>query len=109
MIEIGPNVKRDLKKDLEIVETLCMYQKDKNMDYMEFIKHVCEFAAESRDGWPYWIERATEAEELLKEIIPAAKFQSCYFNNDKDTDPLFHCCDWSEWVRKVNEFLGGSN
>jgi hypothetical protein len=42
----------------------------------------------------YWENRAVEAEELLKEIIPATKYQSC---------------DWSEWVRKVNEFLGGGN
>ena len=55
----------------------------------------------------YWINDDLKARELLKEIIPAAKFQSCYFNNNKDTDPLFHCCDWSEWVRKVKEFLGG--
>jgi hypothetical protein len=55
----------------------------------------------------YYYNRSTEAEELLKEIIPAAKYLSCRYNTDKDINPTFHCCDWSEWIEKINEFLGG--
>jgi hypothetical protein len=100
-------MKRDAQKDLEIIKTLTAYQRDVTMDCMEFTRHVCEFAAESRVALPYWINRATEAEKVLNEIIPAAKQQSCFFNLDIDADPTFHCCDWSEWVKKVKEFLGG--
>ena len=89
----------------------CLYDDHTSLNETphEQIEAKAQFIAESREALPYWINDDLKARELLKEIIPAAKFQSCYFNNDKDTDPLFRCCDWSEWIRKVNEFLGGGN
>jgi hypothetical protein len=50
------------------------------------------FIAESREALPYWIQRATEAEELLKEALEF--IDDCYI-------------DEIEFRAKVKEFLGG--
>jgi len=52
------------------------------------------------------IKRMIAAEDLIKEIMPAAKFQSCGHRDESDADPCFHCCDWREWVEKVKTMIG---
>lgn len=44
---------------------------------------------------------------FIADIIPRAKWESCKYKNDDDTDVTTHCCDWSaivaEGIKLLNE------
>jgi hypothetical protein len=104
----GMMEKRDLQKDLELcnLNSNIPFDCEKLGSGLRQQEVYKQFKREAEEGWPYAIKRAMEAEELLKKILGAAKFQSCSHNTDEDADVVFHCCDWGGWVEEVKQFLG---
>ena len=66
-------------------------------------KEDAEFIAAAREGWPYAIERALKAEELLRDILPMAMWESCRYREHAEADPTTHCCDWNEIAERIRE------
>lgn len=44
--------------------------------------------------------------DLLGEALGGAAFASCLYAEDEIADACWHCCDWSDWVKKVCAVLG---
>jgi hypothetical protein len=55
----------------------------------------------AREVLLYWIKRAQEAEEMLKEILPAAKYLSQRYDTEDNKLSI-----WVVMVTKITEFLG---
>jgi hypothetical protein len=51
-------------------------------------------------------EQKQDALELIREVIGGAARESCMYSTSEIVDNTWHCCDWSEWVRKAAELLG---
>lgn len=47
-----------------------------------------------------------EALGLLQEALPGAMWSSCGYEDHEMANPLFHCCDWTEWCENVGRVLG---
>jgi hypothetical protein len=54
----------------------------------------------AREVLLYWIKRAQEAEEMLKEILPAAKYLSQRYDTEDNKLSI-----WTVMVAKINEFV----
>ncbi len=63
-------------------------------------RNDAKFISESREALPYWIKRAQEAEKLLKEILPAAKYLSQRYDAEDNKLSI-----WTVMVAKINEFV----
>ena len=87
---------RDLLKDKKWIHTFSQRPcrgKDELVD----------FALEAYDAWPHAIERALKAEELLRDILPMAMWESCRYREHAEADPTTHCCDWNEIAERIRE------
>ena len=111
-------MKRDAKADLEMCEKATpgpwkigwlvrideLHGKVKRPQdiYVKFERvEDAEFTAVAREALPYWIKRTMEAEKLLKEILPAAKYLSQRYDTEDNKLSI-----WTVMVAKINEFLG---
>jgi hypothetical protein len=67
------------------------------------------FIAAAREGWPHAIDRALKAEELIRDILPMAMWESCRYREHAEADPTTHCCDWNEIAERIREVLNDEN
>jgi hypothetical protein len=113
-------MKRDAKADLEMCEKATpgpwkqmayFVRLDELYDKVRYPKDIytpfareedAKFTSVAREALPYWIKRAQEAEKLLKEILPAAKYLSQRYDNGTDKELNF----WTAMVAKITKFLG---
>lgn len=65
-----------------------------------------EFIAAAREGWPHAIERALEAESILKKILPMAMWESCEYWDEEGVNLSTHCVEWDEVVELIRKVLG---
>lgn len=87
-------MKRDAKEDLKSLENLVALTNFPTTTEGEAALAISE-------ALPYWIKRAQEAEEMLKEILPAAKYLSQRYDTEDNKLSI-----WTVMVAKINEFLG---
>lgn len=57
------------------------------------------------------MKRDLEAEnkmllDLIKEMFGGALYYSCFYSDHDDANPCWHCCDWSDWSKRVAPLIG---
>lgn len=97
---------RDLKAEAEVEKLRAEVERLKLLKLREAVydrynADNATFVAEARKGWPRAIERALEAEELLRDILPMAMWESCRYREHAEADPTTHCCDWNEIAERI--------
>lgn len=75
-----------------------------------------KFIEKAQEQQQVAISRAEQAEascaamrELLADILPLAKFESCCYFADDDANQTTHCCDWNGIVDEINAALSASS